>query len=92
MKSIITANENECFVCHTSRFLERHHIVFGTANRRLSEKYGLVVSLCPYCHRGRFGVHHNKDLDLKLKRIAQEAFTEEYPDLSFEQIFGRNYL
>ena len=92
MNSIITQNTDECYVCHAKMFLEKHHVVFGTANRKLSEKYGLVVPLCPYCPRGKFGVHHNRRLDLKLRAAAQTAFNKEYPKLDFVQIFGKNYL
>jgi hypothetical protein len=39
------------------------------------------------------GVHHgNKELDMKLKRMAQRRFEEVYPELSFLAVFGRNYL
>ena len=29
--------------------MEKHHI-FGAANRKKSEKYGLTVDLCHWCH------------------------------------------
>lgn len=90
MKSIIQ-EEKECFVCHSQRFLEVHHVL-GAANRKWSEKYGLTVYLCPYCHRGKFGVHHNADLNNKLKVIAQRAFEENYPELDWMSIFCKNYL
>ena len=41
-------NDKRCFLCgrnDTGDPLERHHI-FGGANRKKSEKYGLVVYLC----------------------------------------------
>lgn len=80
-----------CFVC--GRYgTEIHHIFFGTANRKLSDKYGLVVGLCYYHHRGNQGVHFNRDLDLELKMIAQRRFNEVYPDIDFLAVFGRNYL
>ena len=90
MKSIIQ-EEKECFVCHTTRHLEVHHVL-GAANRKWSEKYGLTVYLCPYCHRGKFGVHHNASLNNKLKTIAQRAFENHYPELDWMSIFGKNYL
>lgn len=90
MKSIIQ-EEKECFVCHSQRFLEVHHCLHGTANRKMADKFGLTVYLCPYCHRGKYGVHHNADLDNKLKVIAQKAFEEHFPDLEFIDFFGRNY-
>lgn len=56
MKSIIQKN-NECYNCGCSGILEEHHIIYGTANRRNSEQYGLKVNLCYNCHRGTYGVH-----------------------------------
>ena len=90
MRSIITDDMEHCIHCG-STMVEIHHIMFGTANRKLSDKYGLVVPLCPYCHRGGQGVHQNRQLDLKLKKLAQSKFEQEYPDLDWLEIFGRNY-
>lgn len=72
---------------------EIHHVFYGTANRSLSDKYGMVVGLC-YCHhRGRLGVHNgNKELDLRLKQMAQKRFSEIYKEKDFFAVFGRNYL
>ncbi len=93
MKSIIQSNK-ECFVCHSQRFLEVHHVLFGNKNHNPAERYGLTVYLCPYCHRGNAGVHHNRDLDLKLKMIAEKAYLEHYDKTidDFIAVFGRNYL
>lgn len=84
MKSIIQ-KERECYVCHNPK-VEEHHIFYGTANRKLSEKYGLKVWLCPYHHRGATGVHFNPKLDDKLKGIAEQRFAEEYP-YDFKRLF-----
>ena len=40
MNSVLQS-EKECFVCGTNLNLHSHHIFFGTANRKLSEKYGM---------------------------------------------------
>jgi hypothetical protein len=91
MNSILQEDTDYCFIC--GRYgTEIHHIFFGTANRKLSDKYGLVVGLCYYHHRGNNGVHHNRELDLKLKRMAQKRFTETYQNTDFLAVFGRNYL
>ena len=37
-------------------------------------------------------VHFNKDLDRKLKVLAQEKFEEKYSHKEFMKIFGKNYL
>lgn len=83
--------KNECFRCGTTRNLETHHVFYGTANRALSDAYGLVVKLCPLCHRGKNGVHNNHGFDLKLKEFGQECFEASYPKLNFQRIFGKNY-
>ena len=91
-KSIID-NERRCYVCHTTQNLHKHHIVHGYAFRKVSEEYGLWVYLCAYHHNmSNEGVHFNRELDLKLKRLAQQKFIEKYPDKDFIKELGRNYL
>lgn len=91
MKSIIQEDTNYCFAC--GRYgTEIHHIFFGTSNRKMSDKYRCVVGLCYEHHRGNKGVHHNRELDLELKRMAQKRFQDIYPEYDFLAIFGRNYL
>lgn len=91
MKSIIQEDTNYCYVC--GRYgTEIHHIFFGTSNRKMSEKYRCVIGLCYEHHRGNTGVHHNRELDLTMKRVAQRRFQEVYPEYDFLAIFGRNYL
>ena len=90
--SIIQEDMTCCYEC--GRYgTEVHHVIYGTANRKLSDHYGLVVGLCYNHHRGKQGVHNgNKELDMKLKRIGQKAFMEHYPEADFLAVFGRNYL
>jgi hypothetical protein len=92
MKSIIQT-EKECYVCHTTYNLQDHHIIYGTANRKQSEKYGLKVWLCQEHHTGNCGVHFNKTLDMHLKKLAQEKFNDVYGEnKSFLEVFGKNYI
>jgi hypothetical protein len=91
-KSIVVDSMDYCLVCG-SPYVEIHHVMFGTANRKLSDKYGLVVPLCHEHHRGRTGVHFNRDLDLALKKLAQEKFNAVYGEnTSFQEVFLKNYL
>lgn len=93
MSKSIIQNDKECFITGAVSNLHKHHIFEGTANRRLSEKYGLWVWLRADWHDlADYGVHFNKELDTKLKEIAKERFKEEYPHLNFLKIFGKNYL
>lgn len=91
-KSIIVDCMDNCFVC-ASPYTEVHHVIYGTANRKLSDKYGLVVPLCHEHHRGQTGVHFNRDFDIYLKKLAQEKFNAVYgADKDFKEVFGKNYL
>lgn len=75
--------------------LQEHHVVFGSANRKLSEKYGLKVYLCLNHHLASGGpdaVHRSKKTREYLCKEAQKIFEKKYPTLSFLEIFGKNYL
>lgn len=92
MKSILQ-KEKECFVCGTTYNLNDHHIFFGTANRKQSEKYGMKVWLCQEHHTGSAGVHFNKPLDIHLKKLAQMKFESVYgANTRFIDIFGKTWL
>lgn len=88
----------ECFLCRANGNgdpLERHHI-FGSANRKLSEKYGLVVYLCgDRCHRnGDYAAHRNADTAELLHRYGQKKAMREqgWTVEQFRNVFGKNYL
>ena len=89
-KSIIQS-KHECLICGDTYHLNLHHVIYGTANRKLSDQYGLTCYLCNYHHTGKAGIHFNKEMDDKLKKFAQEKFEEVYKDKNFIEIFGRNY-
>ena len=93
MKSIIRGDrKGQCYLCGNICYTECHHI-YGGANRKLSEKFGLKVYLCfPHHRGGREGVHENRELMEQLHRIGQEAFEREHTREEFMKIFGRNYL
>ncbi len=91
-KSIITNNMERCLICGSMRQIEIHHCVFGRANRKLSDQYGLVVPLCIEHHRGRTGVHQCRAVDLKIKKLVQRKFEEQYDREKWFELFGRNYL
>ena len=92
-ESIIRDNrKGVCYICRKVTKTEEHHI-FGAANRDLSEKYGLKVFLCPYCHRdNKEGVHGNAKKMEHLHRIGQSAFERDHTRAEFREIFGKNYL
>ncbi len=92
MSKSIISNERECLVCKTKQGLHKHHIFYGTANRKKSEKYGCWCYLCGKHHNlSSEGVHFNKALNQKIQSKCQARFEELYPDLDFIKIFGRSY-
>jgi len=91
MKSIIQT-EKRCYLCDRKTYLERHHIFGGTANRKLSEKYGLWVWLCHDCHTGQDGAQYDKDKNRLLKMDAQMAFEQTHSREEWMRIIRKNYI
>lgn len=93
MKSILQENK-ECYICETTNWLEEHH-VFGGANRKLSEKYGLKIYLCHRHHNEPpDGIHFDTWLMNRVRQDSQKKFMEHYNKTAdeFRQIFGKNYI
>ena len=93
MKSVLQ-KERECFVCKTTANLNEHHVLYGTANRKKSERYGYKVYLCSHHHNmSDEGVHFNKPLDLALKAMAQEHCEKNHGSRTdFIKEFGKSWL
>ena len=93
MKSILQ-DKKESYISGSTYNLEEHHIFFGTANRKVSEKNGLKIWLTSEEHRGTYGVHgkFGRDLDKKLKQDAQRKYEETHTREDFIKLIGKNYL
>ena len=105
MKSILQT-EKECYLCRIKAEkigycgelspynLHRHHIVFGTSGRKLSEKYGLWVYVCEEKHHehGPESPHQNIEVKNFLIREAQKKYEESNSHEEWMSIFGRNWL
>lgn len=91
-KSIIQTDKT-CFICDATTNLEEHHIYFGTANRKISEKHGFTVWLCNEHHTGsNISAHRNREVDLALKRVCQTVYELDHSREEFMRLIGRNYL
>lgn len=86
--------ERECWLCGRTDDLHVHHVFFGTANRKKSDKYLYVVYLCAKHHNmSDEGVHFDKDFDLTLKRFAQRHFEAHHGTRDdFRREFGKSWL
>ena len=91
-KSIVQTDGSRCFVCGRMTDLECHHILGGTANRKLSDQYGLTVMLCHEHHTGKNGAQYNRQLGDSMKRLAQIAFEARYSHEEWMNVFRKNYL
>lgn len=95
MSKSIISNDRHCVVCGDTRNLHKHHIFYGFANRRLSEKYGCWCYLCARHHNmSDHSVHADNLLDLKLKKHCQEILEKDkgWSREKMIAIFGRSYL
>ena len=108
MKSIVVDERwsKYCIIC--GKPAEQHHCIGGTANRKVSDKWGLIVPLCEEHHRtGKFSAHQSKEVGLLIHIISELAFEKHYiaeqRGLPFEDIedearnkfkkeFGKNYI
>ena len=90
-KSIMYRSKEECFICRKQTALEEHHVWHGTANRRLSDKDGLTVYLCPECHRR---LHDKGIADKSLMAIGQAYWMMQYEmtEDDFRKRYGRSLL
>ena len=102
MKSIIPQEEGTCFLCtrlnndfrlYSKYDLECHHVFYGTANRKMSEKYGMKIMLCRDHHKfTKEAVHNNPINDDYCKKFAQKIFEKKYSHEKFMEVFGKSWL
>ena len=93
--SIITNDLENCIECGTKN-IELHEVFYGGRNRNKSIEDGLVIPLCKkYHHRGNLiGIHKDKKLNLKYKKIAEQKWLNYYDKTTddFIKRYGKNYL
>lgn len=102
MKSTVTDIQVECVLCGAMGYHD-HHLICGTANRNMSEKFGLKVPLCARCH----DFIHAHGPAMRLSKMLGQAIFERnyYRDLYYElnqeedeararfrELFGKSYL
>ena len=101
-KSIFDTTKGKCFICGRYGFTEKHHIMQGVANRRLSEADGLWVYLCLDHHnRPPEGVHFNPERMKWLRQLGQKGYemtkikggmNAAEAHQAFMERYGKNYL
>lgn len=94
-RTSILMKMDHCLICGATQNLHIHEVFFGSKNRKNSIEEKLCVSLCAYHHNAsNEGAHFNKELDLKIKRWAEEIWLKHNNKTieDFIKKFGKNYL
>lgn len=80
-----------CYLCGKEGTVEAHHCLHGTASRRLAEQDGLIVNLCPECHRNL----HDKGMSDDALKMTAERIWMNYnraDEWAFIARYGRGYI
>ena len=65
----------------------------GSANRQISIENGFCVGLCHKEHNmSNNSVHHNRNMDLELKRVYQKEYEKNHTREEFIRLIGKSYL
>lgn len=90
--SILVEDLDYCIECGHPH-PHKHEVFFGEKQRKHSIKYGMILPLCYLHHEGDESPHHNRDIDMYYKKIAQEMWESTYGTREeFRKIFGMSYL
>lgn len=92
-KSIFTDDLKTCIITGSRKddgFDIHVHHIFGAANKANSEKYHFLIPLRADWHdMANYGIHFNRELDLKYKRMCQDYWLEHYGTKEeFISVFG----
>lgn len=78
-----------CVVCG-SPYVEQHHVLYGVANRKKSEKRGYKI---PVCRTHHCEIHRNRGMALRWMELAQMHYERNFGSRrEFIQEFGKSYL
>ncbi len=86
--SILTNDMEHCIICGRSP-VAWHHVINGTANRKKSDAFGLIIPLCPKHHDM---IHDDQRLDIIWKKRAELKFIDLYGAEMWMETFHKNYL
>lgn len=101
MKSIMDTVKGRCYLCGKECDTHLHHIC-GGSNRKISDRDGLTVYLCPLCHWRCHNGEQSPFVRYKLHREGQMRWMEVHgaeilregkdPVEEFRKRYGRSYL
>lgn len=80
----------KCYICGKEGPTEAHHCLHGSANRRLAERDGLIVNLCPECHRRLHEKGTGDDTLMEAGQLAWENYNLS-DTAHFMARYGKNF-
>lgn len=94
MKGKVTNTTEYCIFCGREAS-QTHHLIFGTYGRPFSDKYGLIIPVCPSCHiSAEFvtdRIHDNAKAEALSKMLGQAIWEKNYyKDLWYQLNKGRD--
>ena len=82
----------KCAICGREvEYIHIHHCFEGISLRRISDKYGAVIAVCPACHRDIHD-HPRKYLWLKEKTQREVMRAQNWTIDDWHKHFGKSYL
>lgn len=78
-----------CDICGLSMATETHHLICGTSERKLSDRYGLTIDICNSCHTE---IHNNNIAGKLSKMLGQAMFEINFTHEEYMKWFKKNYL
>lgn len=91
---MLTEHTDICIFCYRPK-QDVHHLVFGNANRKLSDVDGLTVPVCRECHDL---LHRNDKISKIIGQLAYErdrcaeGYGKDAARESFRLRYGKSYL
>ena len=82
----------ECYLCHRVGVTHRHHVYSGSY-RKIADRLGLIVDLCPYCHEyvhssGGANAKRGLQIHIQEKFMRDNGWTKE----QWLQAFGKSWI
>jgi len=92
-RRVVKKRKKACALCGKKASdgvgLTTHHVFHGNRFKHVSERYGMLLTLCDDCHKR---LHSSRELDKQVQKACQLAFEERYSREEFTAVFGKSWL
>lgn len=83
----------KCAMCGRSQedgvTLTTHHVFHGRKYKKLSDKYGFVITLCWECHKR---LHSSRVVDRMVQQTMQHEYEKTHSREEFVALMGRSWI